>query len=165
MKKLLLSVLTASLLTSGAMASNSFINSDYEAKFQEMQKFFDSMVASNLTHAKIGNLGYPRVNSQNTKESYIYEFDLAGVAKENIKLSIDENNILTLSGKKESKTEEKQENYMKQEIYYGSFSRMIKLPDDINQEKITTEYNNGILKLTIGKKELKKPKSKILEIK
>ena len=165
MKKLLLSLLTASLLTSGAMANNSFINSDYETEFQEMQRFLDTMVGSHFTRAKIGNIGYPRVNMQNNKENYVYEFDLAGVPKENIRLSIDENNILTLSGKKESKTEDKSDNYMKQEIFYGSFSRVIKLPDDIDQEKLDTKYSNGILKLTIKKRELKKPKSRILQIK
>jgi len=165
MKKLLLSLLTASLLTSAAVASSSFINSEYESEFQEMQKFLDTMLGSHLTRAKIGNLGYPRVNMQSNKENYIYEFDLAGVPKENIQLSIDENNILTLSGKKESKTEDKSDKYVKQEIFYGSFSRVIKLPDDIDQEKLDTKYTNGILKLTIGKKELKKAKSKILQIK
>ena len=165
MKKKLLSILGVSLLCTALSAETSFMNADYKSDFQAMQKYLDTMVGSHLTHSKLGNIGYPRLNVQNTKESYIYEFDLAGVPKENIKLSIDENNILTLSGKKESKVEEKSDKYVKQEIFYGSFSRVIKLPNDINQEKLETKYDNGILKLTIGKKAPKKTKSKILEIK
>jgi HSP20 family protein len=161
MNKLLQSVLALSLLGTVVSADNSFMNSD----FQAMQKYLDSMVDSHLTRSKLGNIGYPRLNIQNNKENYIYEFDLAGVPKENIKLSIDENNVLTLSGKKENKVEEKSDNYVKQEIFYGSFSRVIKLPDDINQDKLETKYDNGILKLTIGKKAPKKTKSKVLEIK
>jgi len=165
MKKILLSLLSVSVLGTALSADTSFMNADYKSDFQAMQKYLDTMVDSHLTRSKLGNIGYPRLNVQSTKEHYIYEFDLAGVPKENIKLSIDENNVLTLSGNKESKIEESSDKYLKQEIFYGSFSRIIKLPNDINQEKLETEYDNGILKLTIGKKEIKKTKSKILEIK
>jgi HSP20 family protein len=165
MKNILLSLITVSLLGSVASADSSFMDTDYKSEFQAMQKYVNSMVDSHLTESKLGNIGYPRLNIQSTKKNYIYEFDLAGVPKKDIKLSIDENNVLTLTGKKENKVEEKSDNYVKQEIFYGSFSRVIKLPDDINQDKLQTEYNNGILKLTIGKKAPKKTKSKILEIK
>jgi len=165
LKRTLLAPVVVALLGSSLTANSSFMNADYDKEFQEMQQYVNSMVDSHLTRAKLGNFGYPRVNVQSTKESYIYEFDLAGVDKKNIKLAIDENNILTLSGKKESKIENKTDNYMQQEIFYGSFSRVMKLPDDIDQERLETKYDNGILKLTIGKKELKKPKSKILQIK
>jgi HSP20 family protein len=164
MKKLLLSLVTASFLTTGALANSPFMNSDYEAEFQQMQNYLDSMVSTHLTRAKIANLGYPRLNVQDKNESYIYEFDLAGVPKENIKLSIDENNMLHLSGTKESKSEEKSQKYLKQEIFYGTFSRVIQLPDNIDQNRLETKYDNGILKLTIGKKAPKKVKSKLLEI-
>jgi len=165
LKKSLLAPLALVVLTTSASANSSFMNSEYDKEFQQMQQFINSMVDSHLNRAKLGNFGYPRVNVQNTKEHYIYEFDLAGVYKKNIKLSIDENNVLTLSGKKESKSANKSDNYIQQEIFYGSFSRVMKLPDDIDQEKLETQYTNGILKLTIGKKVLQKPKSKLLEIK
>jgi HSP20 family protein len=164
MKKLLLSLTTASLLTSGLFANSSLMDANYEAEFKQMQNYLDSMVSEHISRSKIANFGYPRVNIQNTKENYIYEFDLAGVPKENIKLSIDENNMLSLSGTKESKVEEKKDKYVKQEIFYGTFSRVIQLPDDIDQNRLETKYDNGILKVTIGKKAPKKIKSKLLEI-
>ena len=154
---------TAALLLTTAAAANT--QNDYEQEFQEMQQFINSMVDSHLTRAKLGNFGYPRVNVQSSEKYYLYEFDLAGVAKKNITLTIDENNLLKLSGKKENKKEEKSDKYIKQEIFYGSFSRMMQLPDDIDQNNIETKYDNGILKLTIGRKALKKPKSKTLQIK
>ena len=167
MKNLFLSLITTSLLISTLLATeqNTSIGINYKAEFQQMQNYLDSMVSTHLTRSKIANLGYPRVNVQNTSQGYIYEFDLAGVAKENIKLSIDENNILSLSGTKESNVNVQKENYIKQEIFHGSFSRVIQLPDDIDQEKLLTKYDNGILRLSIGKKTPKKVKSKLLEIK
>jgi HSP20 family protein len=165
MNKILQSILALSLFGTVVSAENSFIDSDYKSEFQAMQKYLDRMMQTHIPHSQIGNIGYPRLNVQNTKENYIYEFDLAGIPKENIKLSIDENNVLTLSGTKEEKGEKKSDKYVKQEIFYGSFTRVIKLPDDINQDKLETKYDNGILKLTIGKKAPKKTKSKVLEIK
>jgi len=165
MKRIINTLIVTSLL-SISLSADEFVNANhYDNEFQKMEKFFNSVMAANLTHAKLANLGYPRVNVQNTKDKYLYEFDLAGVPKENIKLSIDENNVLHLEGTKESKSENKSDKYIKQEIYYGSFSRTIKLPSDINQDKLDTKYNNGILTLSIGKKKLKKTKSKILQIK
>jgi len=161
-KKIIMSTTAALLLTTAAAANT---QNDYEQEFQEMQQFINSMVDSHLTRAKLGNFGYPRVNVQSSEKYYLYEFDLAGVAKKNITLTIDENNLLKLSGKKENKKEEKSDKYIKQEIFYGSFSRMMQLPDDIDQNNIETKYDNGILKLTIGRKALKKPKSKTLQIK
>jgi len=165
MNKLLLSLLSASLLGGVLSANNSFMSSDYGADFQAMQKYLDTMVDTHLTRSKMANMVYPRVNVQDLNSSYVYEFDLAGIPKEDIKLSIDENNLLTLSGKKENKIEKKSDKYTTQEIFYGSFSRVIKLPDNVDQDKLETSYKNGILKLTIGKKELIKPKSKVLQIK
>jgi HSP20 family protein len=165
MKNTLLVPVVVALLGGSVAANSNFMDTDYDKGFQEMQQYVNSMVDSHLTRAKLGNLGYPRVNVQDTNKSYIYEFDLAGVPKKDIKLAIDENNVLTLSGTKEDKMENKSGKYIQQEIFYGSFNRVMQLPDDIDQNKLETKYDNGILKLTIGKKEVKKPKSKILQIK
>jgi HSP20 family protein len=119
---------------------------------------------SHFNQSALNNIRYPRVNIQNKEKEYIYEFDLAGVDKKNIKLSIDENNVLTLEGVKKKKRQEKSNSYVKQEIFYGSFQRVMKLPDDIDQNKLETRYRDGILTLSIGKKKLKKPKAKLLKI-
>jgi len=165
MKKILLSFLTTTLMSGALFATEDLNINSYANELQQMQKFLDTMVSSHLTPAKIVNIGYPRVDIKENNTTYTYEFDLAGVPKENIQLSIDENNILAISGVKESKHESKTDKYIKQEIYYGSFSRTLKLPEDIDQNRVETKYDNGILSVTIGKKELKKPKAKILEIK
>ena len=164
MKKRVLSLLGATLLSGSLLSADVFANMPYDKDIQEMQRLFNSMVDAHFSHARLANLGYPRVDVREDKSSYTYEFDVAGVPKENIKLSIDENNFLTLEGKKENTRENKSKNYVSQEIFYGSFHRVIKLPENANQDKVTTEYKDGILKLTIAKKELKKPKSKILPI-
>jgi HSP20 family protein len=166
MKRFIGSLVAASVLASGAMAEDAiFVNNPYDKEFAKMNQYFDSLIQSHFSNAKLNNLSYPRTNIQDEKDKYILEFDLAGVPKENIKLSIDENNILTVEGKKEESKKEKDNNYVKQEIFYGAFKRMIQLPENVDQDKLETKYNNGVLTITIPKKEIKKPKAKIIPIK
>ena len=157
---------TSALATSLAHAGTLFVNDPFEDDFLKMQQYMNSLVEQHMSAAAIGNYNYPRVNIQDTQEKIVLEFDLAGVPKENIKLSIDENNLLTLEGKKESKVEQKDEqgNYVRREIFYGSFTKVIQLPENIIQEKLATQYKDGILTVTIPKKELKKPKAKVIPI-
>jgi HSP20 family protein len=162
MKKILSPLISVLLMSGVALNANSF---NYTNEFDEMNQFFNSMMKNHLNRAKLGNFGYPRVNVRDMKEYYIYEFDLAGVSKEHIKLTINENNLLTLEGKKESQLKDTKDGYVKQEIYYGSFKRIIQLPENANQEKLETSYDKGILTLTIPKKESKRIKSKVIPIK
>ena len=163
MNKLLTGVLATSLL-SATLLADIFVDGDYKNELNKMDKYLNSLVKSHLNASSYSNLVYPRVNMQNREEDYLYEFDLAGIDKKNIKLTIDERNILTLSGNTTEKSQTKKKKYETQEIFFGSFKRVLQLPKDINQSKIESNYENGILILTIGKKELIKPKSKIIPI-
>jgi HSP20 family protein len=164
MKKIVSSFVLASLLVLPLSASDAFTSTQYDKELAKMNEYFNSLIQGHFTNAKIANLTYPRVDIKEEPQAYVIEFDLAGVDKKDIKLSIDESNLLTLSGKKEQKIEKKADTYVKQEIFYGSFQRMIQLPDDIDQTKLSTKFKDGILTLTIPKKEVKKPKAKIIPI-
>jgi HSP20 family protein len=165
MKKIIGSLLIASLL-GGALSANSvFANNMYDDEFERMNKYFNSIIESHFSNSALNNLRYPRANIEDKKDKYILEFDLAGVAKENIKLSIDDRNILTIEGEKKSSKKDDSDGYVKQEIFYGNFKRMIQLPENIDQDKLETKYSDGILSITIPKKEVKKPKAKIIQIK
>jgi HSP20 family protein len=136
----------------------------FDAEFDRMNDYFNTIIESHLNKSAISNIGYPRTNIKDLADKYIYEFDLAGIDKKDIKLTIDDNNILTLEGQKQESSNEKSDRYVTQEIFYGSFKKMIKLPENIEADKLSTNYNNGILTLTIPKKELKKPKAKVIPI-
>ncbi len=161
MKKTLTALITASLL--GAVSVNAQ-DIDYQHEFEKMNQMVNSMISSRLNRAAFQNVGYPRIDIQDKKDVYVYKFDLAGVEKENIKLTIDENNILTLEGKKEDKSKDEKNGYLRQEIFFGSFKRAIQLPEDANQDKLDTKYDSGILEVTISKKEIKTPKAKVIDI-
>lgn len=161
MKKILLSAIVALALGTNLNAANP--NTNYDAEFAKMNQLFNSLMNENFSTVKLNNFSYPRTDMQDLKDKYILKFDLAGVPKENIKLSISDSKVLTIEGKKEQQSEDKSKTYVKKEIFYGSFKKVMQLPSDIDQNKLTTSYKNGILTLEIGK--TKKPKAKLIPIK
>lgn len=99
--------------------------------------------------------------------SYVIEMDLPGFSKENINLSLNKG-YLEISAKtaKEEKDDE-DERYLRQERYYGECSRSFYVGEDLTEEDINAEFKNGILKITIPKKEEteQKTQTKQIEIK
>lgn len=99
------------------------------------------------------NCGYlPAANVAETEDAFEVEFAIPGMNKEDFKISV-ENNILTVSAEKEEHKEEKEKNYTRKEFAYGSFTRSFSLPRTINHEKIAAGYDQGILKVSLPKKE------------
>jgi HSP20 family protein len=99
----------------------------------------------------------PRVNIAETKDDVSLTFEVPGLNKDDLKVLV-ENRVLTVSGKRESRKEEKDANHILTEIDSGSFSRSFTLPDGLDTEKIKADYRNGMLTVTLAKKEEKKPK-------
>jgi HSP20 family protein len=104
------------------------------------------------------------MNSFEDKDSYRFEFNLAGFDKNDIKVTINSQNILTIKGVKKQLSKQDKKNLLKQEQFCGSFSRSISLPSDIDKNKINLTYNNGVLKIVIQKDILHKD-IRTLEIK
>ena len=99
----------------------------------------------------------PRVNIKDTKDNIVLTFELPGMKKEDIKVSVKEN-VLNVSGQREFKSEKENENYIRSEIRQGSFCRSFTLPDTINVEKISADYKDGMLMVQLAKLEEVKPK-------
>lgn len=99
----------------------------------------------------------PKADVFESDSEYCIEVELPGVLQENIDLKIN-NNMLTIEAKKENIETKKNKNYHIQERYYGSFSRSISLPSNINEESIDANFKNGILSIKIPKKEQTKTK-------
>jgi len=165
MKKILSCVLLSSLLTGSVMAAPISDMNPYDADFTKMNQYFNSLIESHLSSSALNNFSYPRTDIQDTKDQIVFKFDLAGVDKKNIKLFIDENKILTLEGEKKESKEEKSKEFVKKEIFYGTFKKVIQLPKNINENKLQTKFKNGILTVIIPKTEVKKPKAKLIPIK
>lgn len=145
-------------------ASSFFTNNEdshYKQFHDEVVKLFndDSFFTTPYKYYKINlSNSYPKMNAFENKKSYTFEFELAGIDKKDIKVSITDQNVLTVSGTKKELTKEEKKDMIRQERYYGSFNRSFSLPDDVDSNKIKVKYQNGILKVIVNKdtKKIKK---------
>jgi len=101
----------------------------------------------------------PSANIRERAEDFKIDLAVPGMAKKDFHVEVD-NGVLTVSGeRKEEKVEEK-ENVTRREFHYGSFRRSFTLPDSANPDQVKANYNDGILSLTIAKREESKLKPK-----
>lgn len=89
-----------------------------------------------------------------SKDGYHIELDLPGFEEKNVDINL-KDNLLTIKGKREESSENKDKNYFTKERFYGEFQRSITLPNNINSDKIEAKYKNGVLEINVPKKESK----------
>ncbi len=106
----------------------------------------------------------PRVDVTEDNENLYVEADIPGVDKKDVKVSV-VGDVLTISGEKKKESRDENKNYYKLERTGGSFSRSFTLPSEIHNDKITAEFTNGVLKITLPKTEEAKIVEKQIEIK
>jgi HSP20 family protein len=97
------------------------------------------------------------VDVQESEGHYLLSFDLPGVNKSDLSISL-ENNVLTVSGERKHEVDNKKDSYRYFERSYGNFSRSFQLPDGINTEEVNAEYKDGVLRIALTKIELVKPR-------
>ena len=99
----------------------------------------------------------PAVNVLENEDNFKIEVAAPGLKKENFKVNVDANQ-LTISAKQENTTEESTEKYTRKEFSFTNFQRVFTLPQTVAGDKIEATYTDGILTLTLPKKEEAKPK-------
>ncbi|WP_293944655.1 MULTISPECIES: Hsp20/alpha crystallin family protein [unclassified Sphingobacterium] len=107
----------------------------------------------------------PAVNIKENGDTFEVEVAAPGMAKDDFKVTLD-GNLLTISSAKEEKNEEQTDTYTRREFSYQSFQRSFELQKDVvDQDNIQARYENGMLRLTIPKKEEAKQKEpRLIEI-
>lgn len=95
----------------------------------------------------------PAVNVKETDTAFEIEAALPGMKKEDISVRI-EHGVLQLNAGQKSESESKEGDYTRKEFSYHSFSRSFRLPENADQDKVDAAYADGILRLTIAKKNL-----------
>ena len=99
----------------------------------------------------------PAVDIYETEHELVVKADLPDIKPEELDIRV-ENNILTIRGERKFEKKVNESNYLRVERAYGSFSRSFSLANTVNSEAIKAEYKNGVLTLTIPKREEAKPK-------
>lgn len=101
----------------------------------------------------------PSVNIRERDEDYVIDLAVPGMDKKDFNVEVD-NGLLTVSGERKEENNEENEKVTRREFHYGSFSRSFTLPETANPETVKAAYKDGILTLTIAKREESKRKPK-----
>ena len=105
----------------------------------------------------------PPVDIRENKNAYVVQMDLPGIEQKDIVVGM-EDGVLTIRGERKPEPEAKDECFTTTERAYGSFIRSFSLPGTADAEKIAATYKNGVLAVTIPKREEAKPKSIKVEV-
>ncbi len=104
------------------------------------------------------NTTIPSVNIKENENEFEVEMAAPGMTKNDFRIELN-NSVLTISSEKQAESQSKEENNItRREFSYQSFSRSFTLPAIVETDKISARYENGILRVSIPKKEEAKPK-------
>ena len=117
--------------------------------------FNDFPFSSSLPKAR--ETWMPSVDILEKDGSFIVRAELPGMTEKDIELKL-EGNTLTLKGERKMEKADDKTNYHRVESFYGSFTRSFRLPDTVDAEKISADYRNGVLTITIPQKPEVRPR-------
>jgi HSP20 family protein len=133
---------------------------------REMNKMFNNFFRGGVQDDGdlIPSAWTPAVDVAEHEGEYIVKVELPGVAREDVKITMQEN-ILTIRGEKKAEKEAHEPNFHRVERSYGSFQRSFTLPTHVKNDRIEASYRDGILTVTLPKAEDAKPKQIEVKVK
>ncbi len=146
----------------------------------EMDKLFDSFfknisgtgTADEMRQGGSGTALSPNLDVSGDEKRYFISVELPGVEENDLRVEVDKDTLI-IHGEKKHEVEEKQETqeqtgngkvYFRMERSYGSFYRMLTLPEDVDKEAITASHKDGVLTITLPRKEFSPPQNRTIAI-
>ena len=129
----------------------SLVNGPWLSDFFDNDRFFDS--------DWLKKQSLPAVNVKETDKNFEIEVAAPGLSKKDFKITVD-NGVLTISSEKKEEKEQKEKDYTRKEFSYSSFSRSFTLPENVNEDDVKANYENGLLKLDVAKTVITQTKDK-----
>lgn len=124
---------------------------------KEMNRLFNLTLHRPGKKANGGALWAPAVDIIDEKDHIRVRADLPGMRKDEIEVSVN-NDTLTIRGEKREEKEIKEKDYVRSERYYGAFHRSFTLPAGVDPQKVNAGYKDGVLEITLPKREDARPK-------
>jgi HSP20 family protein len=114
--------------------------------FGEFDRFFDNF----HTPAALGGVGDMAVDLYEDGNNIIADMSLPGIDAEKVEVTV-EGRYLRVSGSREEEKETKEKQFYSKEIRRGSFERAVHIPEPVNENKVSAEYKDGVLRVTMPK--------------
>ena len=132
--------------------------------FWDIDNIFDNFFNDSfLMPTVFAPTNYMRADIKEKDNEYVIDVEIPGVKKEDIKLDLSDDDVLTVSVEKKEEAKDEGTDYIRREIRYGAYSRSFYVPG-IKEEGITAKYDNGLLTITLPKAEEAKAKRKAISI-
>ncbi|MCC5913379.1 MAG: Hsp20/alpha crystallin family protein [Balneolaceae bacterium] len=128
---------------------------------REMDHFFDDLVPyswSKENGGKAISTWNPSTDITEDDNEYIIKLDIPGMEKKDISVNFHDGRV-TITGERKLEEKEEKKDFIRRERFYGSFYRSFTLPEKVKEEKIEASFKEGVLKLSLPKAEVVKPKS------
>ena len=130
---------------------------DFERMRRDIDRLWNSFFERGTLRGEDGREWLPSLDVAETKNEIVVKAEVPGLEPKDIDISLSDG-LLTIKGEKKQEREEKEENYHLVERNYGSFTRSIRLPNEVQSNKINASYKNGVLKIVLPKSEEAKKK-------
>src|SRR5215204_5194280 len=124
---------------------------------EEVNRVFSSNFNRSGESGMMRGAWNPSVDIFENKDQIVLEAELPGLKPEDVNISI-ENNVLTIHGERKFEKKDEEDNFHRVERSYGSFTRSFTLPPTVSSENVDATFDNGILRLSLAKREEAKPR-------
>ena len=142
----------------------SSIISDPFSSFEVWDPFKDPFPSSSLIPRENAAFVNTRIDWKETPEAHVFKADLPGLKKEEVKVEIEDDRVLQISGERNTEMEDKNDTWHRVERSSGKFLRRFRLPENAKMDQVKASMENGLLTVTVPKEEVKKPDVKAIEI-
>jgi len=124
---------------------------------EQMNRLFEDTLFRGRSSDSALTTWSPAVDAYETENELVVKADLPDLDEKDLDVRV-ENNMLTIHGERKLEQSVSEDNYLRIERAYGSFSRSFSLPNTVNADAIKAEYRNGVLTVRMPKREESKPK-------
>ena len=121
----------------------------------EVNRLFDTFFGGHPADGALRRW-VPAMDVVETDDHLVLRADLPGLGKDDVNIEV-KDGALTISGERKAEHEERTDGFYRVERAFGSFSRSMSLPDHVDAERITANFENGVLEVRIPKPEARKP--------
>lgn len=138
------------------------LHNEMDRRFEQMFREFGpgSPLFSNMANGMLK----PTLDLSASENEYTVAVEIPGVDEKDLKIEVEKNTMI-IRGEKKQEKEEKKKSYYRQERFYGSFRRILSLPEDADQDGIKATFKQGVLTVTLPRKVLPKPDVRQIAIK